>query len=205
VRVGSANRGFTLIETIVVVGLLTTLLLGYSYYRDASQTQSLALDFQAASLQSAQMLVTHLMRDFDNIVPSPLEVTFTEPTPRTGVAFHRITEGAGILGQPLDSEYVPITEKIEYVFDEKDHRVYRNGQPIRSALFESVDFTFFPVRPQDPANPPYGDTLIVRMVVVPVEAIEKPKEDTPRSEFIIQFHSPQGTSNHVFEHWIGDH
>lgn len=192
--------GFSLIEIVIVAGLVLGLVSGALFYRTTAQHQSLALDFQATSLQSFQLVRRALMRDIANTIPGPLASTFAAPVPTPAVTLRRVPEVPGV---PLDPAGDPVTEQVSWLFDPGTHLLYRQGEPLRSAPLESVEFTYFPCRPEDP-NPPFGDTLIVRMVAVPVEALGRVGKNTPRAEYTFECHLAQGTTNHLHEEWVGD-
>jgi len=187
----------------MAVALLVGIAMGTVLYLVSGQRQSVALDFQAAALQSAQLVVSRLQQDVSNLVPGELAGTFATPTPSPTIHLLRVSDAVRSDGLPLDSQDLLLVEPVSWAFDPGSHLLYRNGDPLRSAPLESVEFTFFPCRPDDP-TPPYGDTLVVRLVAVPVEALGKVTSSTPRSSFTVAFHSTQGTVNHLHEDWVGD-
>lgn len=197
-----ARRATSLLEMIFVLSILSMVVGVFAYLRFGASVQSVSLDFNAAALQSVQHLVAPLQRDFDNFMPDPLSMTFAEPTPRNAISFQRIAGTQGKYGLPLTEEGQPITEKVEYVFDRTEHRIFRNGVPIRSARFEDVTFVYFPARPDEPDNPPYGDLLVAEILYVPEDQVGRINPKTPQARFKIAFHSLQGTNNHVYEEWV---
>ncbi|MBI4864654.1 MAG: hypothetical protein HY815_31020 [Candidatus Riflebacteria bacterium] len=202
-RSAGGGAAFTLVEVLMVAGLVSGIVLGAVFYHVTGQRQSTALDFQAAALQSAQLVVGHLQQDLSNLQPGVLSGTYAAPTPSQGVDLTRVVERSGARGLPLDAQDAPLVESVAWRFDPATHLLYRNGEPIRGAPLESVEFTFFPCRPDDP-TPPYGDTLVVRLVAVPLEALGRATAQTPRAVFTAAFHSSQGTVNHLHEDWVGD-
>lgn len=198
-----ATRAFSLVEVLMVVGVLAGLAAGAVLYIVSGQGQSLALDFQASALQSTQLLAGHLQRDVSNLMPRPLLDTFATPVPSNTVSLLRLAETSDPGALPLDGQGQPLVESVNWSFDPQTHLLSRNGEPIRGAPMESVEFTYFPCRPDDP-TPPYGDTLIVRMVAVPLEALGRAGVGGPRVTVTAVFHSAQGTVNHLHEDWVGD-
>ena len=195
--------GFTLLEVLIVAGLLLMLAGGAVMYQTSGQKQSLALEFQASSLQSAQLILARLQRDLVCMVPGPLSTARAQPTPCHEVLLTRVSESSDSRGLPLDEKDRLLTDTVVWKFDPATHLISRNGEAIKAAPMETVDFTYFPCRPRDVA-PPYGDTLVVRLVAVPSEALGRSTADTPRAVFNASFHSSQGTINHLHEDWAGD-
>lgn len=193
---------FSLIEIVVVLGLVIGLVGGVVTYRLSGQRQSQALDFQASALQSIQLVLAALERDLARLDPGPLAGTFSAPTPTRAMVLRCVPSLRDEPGLPLDG-LVPRVETVQWQFDPATHLVYRQGEPLRSAPLESVEFTYFPSRPGDP-TPPHGDTLVVRLTAVPLEALGAPGPHTPRLSFTATFHLMNGTINHLHEDWIGD-
>ncbi|MBI4862958.1 MAG: hypothetical protein HY815_22250 [Candidatus Riflebacteria bacterium] len=203
-RSGRARRpAFSLVEVLVVAGVLLAVVAGGVLYQVSGQRQSLALDFRAASLQSAQLVIARLQRDVAGMVPGPLVRTFAEPTACREVTLTRTSDRSDPRGLPLDAREALLTETVRWRFDPASHLLSRNGEPVRAVRMESVEFTYFPCRPGD-TTPPYGDTLVVRMVAVPPEALGRVSPRTPRAVYTARFHSPQGTINHLHEDWVGE-
>jgi len=200
---GRGVSAFTLTELLVVVGVISTVMICLVLYQVSGHRQSLSLDFQAAAIQSYEILVARLQEDFECLMPGPLSQTFSEPVPAQAVALRVVSSSMGANDVPIDSNQAVITDRVVYSFDPKSHWVFRNNQPLRAGPFESVQFTFFPSRPGDP-TPPYGDTLILKVTIVPSEALNSGGVVTQRAAFEVMFHSPQGTANHVWEVWAGD-
>jgi type II secretory pathway pseudopilin PulG len=193
-----SRRAFSFIEVIVVAGLLVVLVGGFVLYRVSGQKQSMAIEFRAAALQSAQLAITRLQRDVASLVPTPLAA---QNAP--AIELTRVSDASSARGLPLDANDALLTEQIRWAFDPKTHMLSRNGEPLRGVLMETVDFTYFPARPGE-TTPPFGDTLMVRMVCVPVEALGRVTADTPKVEFTTAFHATQGTLERVHEDWSGD-
>lgn len=198
-----SRRGFSLLEVLIVAGVLL-LIAGIAVtMRVSGQKQSVAIEFRAAALQSAQLVLTRLQRDVSSLVPGPLTATAAAPAPASAVAFTRVSDSSGPKGLPLDARDELMTEQVAWRFDPKTHQLSRNGEVIRGVTMHQVEFTYFPARPGD-ASPPYGDTLLVRLVFVPPEALANVGPGTQRAEFTTSFHAPQGTLDHVHEDWAGD-
>lgn len=194
---------FSLLEALIVAALMLTMAAGAAFYQISGQRQSVALEFQASSLTSAQIVLARLQRDLVGMVPGPLSAAQAAPAPRNEVQLTRATDQSPMWGLPLDDKDHLVTETVVWKFDPKTHLLARNGDPIKAAPMEAVEFTYFPCRPGDPA-PPFGDTLVVKLVVVPVEALGKVEAQTPKAVFTAAFHSSQGTINHLHENWAGD-
>lgn len=197
-----SRGGFSVLEILIVASLLAALVGGAALYQVSGNRQAVALDFRASSLQSAQLLIVHLQRDLASQVPGPLDPAGA-PTHQSELAIVRASDTNGKRGLPLDANDQLLTETVTWKFDPATHYVSRNGEPIKAAPFESVEFTQFPLRPGDP-SPPYGDTIIVKMVVVPPDALGKVGPATPKAVFTASFSSSQGTINHLHEDWVGD-
>lgn len=197
------RRGFSMLEILIVASLLLITAGSAAMYTLSGQKQGLGIEFQAAALTSAQMVFARLQRDLASQVPGPLSALTAVPAPAREVTLARVSDQSDARGLPLDDQDRLLTERVTWKFDPATHLVSRNGEPIRGAPMESVEFTYFPCRPGDIA-PPYGDTLIVKLVVVPVEALGKTTPETPRAVFQASFHSAQGTINHLHEDWAGD-
>lgn len=197
------RRAFTLVEVLVVAGVLLVIVASAVLYRVSAQKQSLALEFRAASLQSAQLVITRLQRDLASLQPGPLSGAPIQPAPAPAVELTRTSERSDSRGLPLDDKDRVLTERVSWRFDRASHQLFRNGEALRAVLMESVEFTYFPCRPGD-EEPPYGDTLVVRMVCVPTEALGRATPEKQRAVFSATFHSPQGTVNHMHEDWAGD-
>jgi type II secretory pathway pseudopilin PulG len=193
---------FSLVEIMVVLGLVLGLVGSVVAYRLSGQRQSLALDFQATALQSIQLVLAALERDLSRLDPGPLAGTFSAPTPTRAMLLRCVPSMRDEPGLPLDG-LEPRVQTVRWLFDPATHLVHRQGEPLRSAPLESVEFTYFPSRPGDP-TPPYGDTLVVRLVAVPLEALGAANPRTPRVAFTATFHLMNGTINHLHEDWIGD-
>jgi hypothetical protein len=189
---------------IVVMSILSMILGVFAFLRFGAAQQSVSLDFHAAALQSVQHLVAPLQRDFDELVSDPLTLTFTEPRPHRAISFLKVADVAGRYGLALTVDGSPLTEKVGYVFDQGTHRVYRNGAPILSAMFEDVTFVYLPARPDEPEVPPHGDVLLVEARYVPEDKVGRVQPGVPQAHFKLAFHSIQGTNNHVYEEWVGD-
>ena len=194
------RTGFTLLEIVVVAGVLLCLLGVFFLAYVSGQNQSLALDFQTSSLQAVDLLVSRILADFDNLLPGPIAVTYAEPTPQPGISLSKVSDGRGAFGLPLKPGLDPLEEHVSYRFHPADHRVHRNEESLPFGPFETVQFTFYPARQGDP-TPPFGDTLVVEIVCVPLECVGRTNSATPRAEFRIQLRSPQATVNHLCGFW----
>lgn len=197
------RRGFSMLEILIVSALLLMAAASAAMVTLSGQKQSVAIEFQAAALTSAQMVFARLQRDLASQVPGPLSALTAAPAPAREVTLTRVSDESDARGVPLDDQDHLKTERVTWKFDPATHLVSRNGEAIKGAPMESVEFTYFPCRPGDIA-PPYGDTLIVKLVVVPADAVGKSTPDTPRAFFTASFHSAQGTINHLHENWVGD-
>lgn len=192
-----------MLEILIVAALLLISAASAAMYTLAGQKQSVAIEFQASALTSAQMIFARLQRDLASQIPGPLSALTAVPTPAREVTLTRVTDDSDARGLPLDDQDRLKTERVTWKFDPATHLVSRNGEPIKGAPMHSVEFTYFPCRPGDIA-PPYGDTLIVKLVVVPADAVGRATNDTPRAVFTASFHSAQGTINHLHENWVAD-
>jgi type II secretory pathway pseudopilin PulG len=197
------RNAYSLLEILVVLALLLSMVGAFVLYYVSGQKQSLSLGFQAAALQTAQIVVATLQQDLASFVPGPLAGTYAAPTPAFSVRLTRVSDSSNSLGLPLDPHDELQTEAVNWVFDPQTHELTRNGETVHSGPLESAIFTFFPSRPGDP-TPPFGDTLILQMEVVPTEALGHVTSATPKAAFTVEFHSPQGTVNHLHEEWVGD-
>lgn len=197
------RRGFSLIELLLVAALLLVMAWMGVMYQLSGQKQSVAIEFRAAALQAAQLVLTKLERDVTSLLPGPLAAQAAPPAPGSSVELTRVSDASNRDGLPLDRDGRLLTERVVWRFDAATGLLARNGEPVRGVRMHLVEFTYFPTRPGDPA-PPYGDTLAVRMVFVPPEAIGRVTKDTPRAEFVTAFHATSGTLDHVHTDWVGD-
>lgn len=197
------RRAFSLIELLLVAALLLVMAWMGVMYTLSGQKQSVAIEFRAAALQAAQLVLTRLERDVASLVPGPLAAQPVPPAPGSSVELTRVSEESGRDGLPLDRDGRLMTERVAWRFDAASGQLSRNGETIRGVRMHLVEFTYVPTRPGDPA-PPYGDTLVVRLVFVPPEAIGRVTADTPRAEFVTAFHATTGTLEHIHPEWVGD-
>lgn len=199
------SRGaFSLLEVLIVSALLLAIAGIAVMTRVSGQKQSVAIEFRAAALQSAQLVLTRLQRDVSSLVPGPLGAAgVSPPAPASAVSFTRVSDASGPKGLPLDARDELMTEQVLWRFDPGTHQLMRNGEAIRGVTLHQAEFTYFPARPGD-TSPPFGDTLSVRLVFVPPEALGHVGANTPKAEFTTAFHAPQGTLDHVHEDWAGD-
>jgi prepilin-type N-terminal cleavage/methylation domain-containing protein len=196
------RSGFSLLEMLIVFALVLVMAGAALLLRVSGQQQSVAIEFRAAALQSAQLVLTRLERDVSSLVPGPLDAA-AGPMSGPSVSLTRVRDASDAQGLPLDRDRRLLTERVTWAFDAGTGTLARNGEPLRAVRMHAVQFTYFPTRPGDTA-PPYGDTLAVRMVFVPPETIGRVGPDTPRVEFVTAFHAPQGTLDHVHPEWVGD-
>jgi hypothetical protein len=194
--------GFSVIEILLAAALLSGILLGAGVYLVSGHRQSVTLDFRAAALQDAQRVIGRIQEDFSNLVPGRLDTTFAATSPSPGIELMKISSASGEWGLPLDAGGQLLVESISWRFDPETHQILRNEVPIEGAHFESVSFTFFPSRPEDPL-PPHGDTLLVHLSVVPVESLGHVTERTLRTELDVALLSIHATVNHLHEDWVG--
>lgn len=192
--------GFTLVEVLIVAALFCTLLSVGLWVGYSGERHSRVLDFQAVALRSVQLLEARLSCDIDNIVPGPLGITFSEPSPQQRISLDTISDRNGYLGLPLDVDFGLLVSKVEYVFRPLDHMVYRNGESIKAGPFQNVTFTFYPSRPNDP-TPPHGDVLMVDIEIVPSEAVGSVGPQKQQARFRLALRPPQATANHAVDHW----
>jgi hypothetical protein len=194
------RSGFSVVELLVVLGLVGTVLGSFWLAAAGGYFQSTELDFRAAALQSAQLLVARIDADLQSFAPGALGDTFAEPMPRPGIRFDRVTDRPGL---PLDERGSPVTERVTYRFDAATRQVVRNDEPLPHGPFENVAFTFFPARPGDPTSP-HGFVLVVEIEIVPADASGRADATTARAQFRMTLRSPQGTANHAASRWVGD-
>ena len=191
------SRGWTLLEMLVVLGIVAVALaLGLSFFY-SGQKQSGQLDFRLRAVQSGMLLRSRLADDLAAHIPGPQG---SAPIPRAaGLTLLRVPEekGSGEDGMPLTGDFQPETSAVTWRFDPATHQVLRNGRPLQLGRFRDVWFSWFPYREGE------GETVQVHAIAVPDEALASPDRPSPtevRLDF--SFHCPQTTLVRVYDEWI---
>ena len=156
------------------------------------------LSFRLQALQAAYLVRTVLAADLASYIPGPEGQEATYSSPSLGFKMVTPEDGAGIEGTCLDEDLKPITIPVSYEFDDKEHRIYRNGKPLGQMRFARA--TFF--------HEPYengcekGETVGVHLVIVPEKMLSIAEEEkTKRLEVKFTFHCPQTTLARVYDDW----
>jgi len=201
-RLGSC-KAFSLLEVIIVLGVVAMLSSVFLVTGTSGQRQSVTLDFHAWTVQSVEQLSMRLDADLGNLMPGALENTFAEPVPQQVLSFNTVVGDDLRRDLPVGPDLRLLSETVVYRFDGASRRIFRNGEPLAIGPFERVSFSFFPTRPGDPTSP-FGDVLVVDVSMVPVETLGRPSSETPRIHRQVRFWLPQATANHLAGTWIGD-
>jgi prepilin-type N-terminal cleavage/methylation domain-containing protein len=193
----ATRHGFTLVEAIVVMGLLCVLLAAYALTRSGGERQAVDLDFRASSLRSAQLVFAIVKADFDNYRPGAARPELAVPVPQEEVSFARLSGGKLL----LDAANQPGTETVTYRFDRARHRLLRNGAVIEAGPFEAVRFTFAPAGPPGQESR-QGDVLRIEIEAVPPEFLGRAGKGTPHAQFALEMAAIQGAVDRAYDRWV---
>jgi prepilin-type N-terminal cleavage/methylation domain-containing protein len=155
---GRGRSGFTIVEVIMVLGVLGAVLTAAVLAGTSSHRRSVRLDERASAQRDAQVLLERLRADLDAFVPAPSLASPTEK--HSALRLVRVASTAGRL--PLDAKGGVLTEQVAYEHDPVSGRLRRNGRPLPVSALAGVHFAYVPARPEDD-EPPYGDQLVVEI------------------------------------------
>jgi len=184
------RRAFTLVEVMVVIGLLSIMIGAFVLSRASGEHQVVDLDFHATALRSSQLLFAVVKADFDNYAPPATPVTPAAPS-QPEVAFSRYRSGA----LTLDAQHHAETEPVTFRFDRTQHKVFRGNAPIEAGPFESVKFTLAPGAA--------GDVLRVEVEIVPPEFLGRGGAGAQRAQFLVDMTGLQSVVNQAYDRWTG--
>ena len=189
------NRGFTLIEGLVVAALLAVASTMFWQLFSSGMHREQKVDFRTRALQTAALARARIAQDFVSILPA----ASMSPAKATGkaVTFDRTPEDrVQEAGLPLDKDLKPIYDRITYRFDPATHRLMRNGAAVAVGAIRDLDFTF-------ESGKELGYTLTAVLTLCPEEEVNSAKPSV-EANFSFSFHSPQGTLALAHKEWVGD-
>lgn len=195
--VGRRARAFTLVETIMVLVLLSTLTVLLWQYLSGGRRREARVDFQLNALQTAMAIRSNLEEDFGNILPKfKAERMHVEGT---SIKICRLShiEGGSMVDYALKKGLVPSYEFASYEFNPAKRTVYRNGVALGLPIVTHALFTYT-------GGDVEGYTLKVKLDMIPSNKSER--DGLPdKISFPFSFHSPQGTLILAHQNWIGDY
>lgn len=187
-------RGYSLVEVMVAIGLLSLVLLAFALTRSSGERQALDLDFRATALRTAQHLFSIVKEDFDNLRPDPAGPGLAVPVAQEEVSFTRFAAGE----LALDAGQLPAISAVQYRFDRARRRILRNGVALQAGPFDAVRFTLLPARQ---GGPPRGDVLRVEVELVPPEYLGREGKGVPRARHACEMSAIQGVLNQAYDRW----
>jgi len=170
----SRNRGFTLLEVLIMSGV-ALILLGVGWFVFFSATnQSRKLDTRLRAIQASQLLTERIKTDLKGFYYIPSYYMVEASPPRLSFRMFRDY----VYSRTERSQASVVLESINYTFDRDLHLVRRNNEQLTACRFESVSFSL--KESTAGTAPELSNAVTIHTVYVPDELLNTPERITDK-------------------------
>ncbi|MBI3894100.1 MAG: hypothetical protein HY303_21485 [Candidatus Wallbacteria bacterium] len=177
------RRGMTIVELVVMSAVAAVVLATVYLLFSAGSRHGNRMDEKLRGVQAAQILLEYLTADLKAALVNAsrqVRVESIAEGSRNRLSFDRYD---GERSRHHFGGYLPVKHCV-YQFEQKTHKVLRDGEPMPVGSFASVSFVLTHAQP-DASPALLGETVTVLMTTAPIEQLERGEVDARSSSTFV--------------------